>query len=236
MAEPLDIGTIRAYLLGRLTGPERETIATRILEDEEVFASARELEDDLIDALARGELDEPEAGEVRQFLVESSQADRLRFAAALARAGRPTIRGPVFVRSFLAIAAVFILAMVGAFYYFKGDRAAMKAKLEAAEKAPVVFAFSVPPGTVRGGGGVTRVRIPSGTNLVRVKIDLEKGYQSYSAVLRAPGGREVVRSTTGELVMPAPLLPHGRYEIEVTGSKGGGAPPETLNFYYFEIE
>lgn len=236
MAETFDTQTIRAYLLGRLTGPERQAIADRLFEDDDLFAAAREVEDDLIDALARGELPEAEAIEVRRFLDESSQMGRLKFAEAMAHANRKTVRGPVVVRTLVAIAAMLIVAMVGVFYYYQGQRVAIQKQLAQAPGEPVVFAFFAPAGTARGAAGsINRIKIPPGVDLVKVSIDLESGYQSYSAVMFAPGGREVSRTTTKEFSVPAPQLSRGRYEIEVKGARSG-ALPEPLGYCYFEIE
>lgn len=237
MAETPNRDEVRDYLLGRLTGPARDSVAAHVLEDEDVFALARETEDDLLDALARGDLSDAEAAEARRFTEDSGQSQRLVMARALAQSGRGAIRGPVFVRSFLAIAATLMICLVGAFFYYQGERVArQQSAAEAPTREPVIFAFAVPPGVTRGAqGAVTRVKIPAATELVRIHLELDPGYENYSVSLRNGAGKELQRVKAGELEIPAQLLPRGRYEIAVTANKPG-APSEPLNFHYFEIE
>ena len=235
MAESPQPQVIRRYLLGQLPEQERDTVATRIFDDDDTFALACEIETDLIDALARGELAGDEADAVRRFVDESGQSDRLRIARALAR--RKTIRGPVFVGAFLAVAAALMLMMSVAFFHYRSERLARQQEIATREaKQPVIFAFAVPAGVTRGAGGnVTRVSIPAGTEEVHIRVDLEPGYAAYDVILRGAGGVEVVRGTKAEVVVPAAALVRGRYEVEIRGTKPG-QPSEALSYRYFAVE
>jgi anti-sigma factor RsiW len=49
------------YLLGDLNKAERAALKNRIAGDEELFEQVRELEEELVDAYVRGELDFPQS-------------------------------------------------------------------------------------------------------------------------------------------------------------------------------
>ena len=63
------------YLLGELTKAERAELKARIAGDDALFEQVSELEEDLIDAYVRGELDYPQS---------PSEERKLRLARALA--------------------------------------------------------------------------------------------------------------------------------------------------------
>jgi anti-sigma factor RsiW len=63
------------YLLGELPKAERAALKLRIAGDDAVFQQVRELEDDLVDAYVRGELDYPQS---------AAEERKLRLARALA--------------------------------------------------------------------------------------------------------------------------------------------------------
>lgn len=72
------------YLLGRLDEAQRDDLEVRLLADDDVYAAMLAVEDDLIDAYARGEL----SGDDRQsfeshFLPRSGVAERIAFARSL---------------------------------------------------------------------------------------------------------------------------------------------------------
>src|SRR5947199_5860355 len=74
-----------AYLLEEMPEEQRAQFQERLFSDDAMFARVAEAETDLIDALARGELETADAQRVRRMLRESSQEKRAVFAAALAR-------------------------------------------------------------------------------------------------------------------------------------------------------
>src|SRR5262245_49891277 len=107
------------YLLGRIPDDERERMAYRLLEDDEVFEQVAEAEDSLIAGYVRGELSQKEARLVETRLLSTEHGrNRWRAAAALARRERSRGRGWM-----LAAAAVTVCA-IGAGVWLLRDRMA----------------------------------------------------------------------------------------------------------------
>jgi hypothetical protein len=106
--------------------------------------------------------------------------------------------------------------------------------------APKVFAFQLPPGTLRGENQLRHVKIPEDSGFVDVGLELEPGYTSYQVILKANSGEETARAATAQagrfvLRVPAAALKPGRYEIVVMGQRPGGSA-EPLNYYYFAVD
>jgi len=75
------------YLLGDVSGSERELLEAEYFSDDEAFQKMLSAEDDLIDAYARGELStEQRRLFEKQFLSSADGCERLRFARTLAEA------------------------------------------------------------------------------------------------------------------------------------------------------
>ena len=76
-------GELRAYLLGQTPADEAAHLEERLLEDEEMFATLRAVEDDLLDAFARDRLPAAEREQFRERY--GGQTERIAFARALAQ-------------------------------------------------------------------------------------------------------------------------------------------------------
>ena len=75
------------YLLGEMSGSERELLEAEYFSDDEAFQKVLNAEDDLIDAYARGELStEHRRLFEKRFLSSAQERERLRFARMLASA------------------------------------------------------------------------------------------------------------------------------------------------------
>lgn len=239
MTDPRQIEQVRRYLLGELPENEREAIAGRIFEDDGWHSLAREVENDLIDDFARGSLSRDEEARVRKFLSDTGQHDRLTVARAIAARARKSYSGPKVVLVFVSLAAILIAVLVTAFYMVRKPLILEQAKSKpvAPARAPVVFAFQLPP-AVRG-GTLPVIRIPSGTEFVEAVVELETGHDSYRLDLADQSGRGVAQGETRtpgsyRLRVPAAALNPGRYEIKVTASTGAGSP-EPIAFHEFTI-
>ena len=237
MAEPLDQQTIRRYVLDELSSEERESVGARIFEDDAAFDAARDEENNLLDSLIRGELSAEDAAKVRRFAHESSQADRLVVARALARKRGRGVSGPALVRTFIGIAAAILVVLLSTFYVVRVKRPAHVAS--GPELLPPAFTFVVPGGATRGGGSALRVRIPPDAQMVRVAIDIEAGFPEYEVEVRSRAGTRLnvarpAKPGRFEMTFARSALRPGSYEIEVTGVRAGQR--ETLQFHYFTVE
>lgn len=224
-------GVLRRYLLGTTDPEVREGIERRLFSDDRIFWEQLCLaEDELIDAYAIGDLDDDEMQRFEQcFLTTEERREKLTFARALkahvesksaarSRAWRP-FSGRLFVPSWAAAAAALLLLVLPVVTWQMGTPN---------RPAPDVREW-LSSGLVRSvGGELKRVQIPSGTLLVRLRLELDgTEYSSYRAALHQAGGDEVwsqnLSATTidgreaVELTLPAELLPPGDYYVRIRG-------------------
>ncbi|MBS1855142.1 MAG: hypothetical protein JST11_07240 [Acidobacteria bacterium] len=255
-ADPTDEQLVR-YLLHELPDAERRTIQESLFADPALLDRMQDAENDLIDALVRGELAEPEAAKVREFVTATGQQARVRFARALAdaaaggagqaaavRDGRLRSRwfSPIAALAFACV--VLAVATTGLWMRNRSPRApAVSGRV--ATPGGSVFAFAVRAGAVRGGEGPVRVRLPSGTSVARIDLALEGGadYTKFSVALATAAGGPVWGQSGAlvkgadrvSLLVPANVLAPGAYEAALSGGSGNG-PLKIVDYYYFRVE
>jgi hypothetical protein len=116
---------------------------------------------------------------------------------------------------------------------------------------PAVLSLALSPGLVRGNGepvSSNHLGISHETKVValRVSVEAEESYKSYSATVETIEGRNVWRrgalkareSVTGSKILtvfiPASALKTGGYILRVSGASGASAP-EGVGVYYFSV-
>jgi hypothetical protein len=244
-----DDSVLRAYLLGRLAPETCESVERRLFSDDEVFWERLGLiEDELVDQYARGELDGDESARFeRDFLVTDERRAKLELAVALkeyvdrratgGRRARDWLRRPVSAPAWaLAGAAALLLAVPAVVWRVASDRAG---------RGEVSAWLS--PGLVRDvEGRLTRVRLPEGCELVRLKLDTDPAeHATYRASLHDVSGQELwaqdgLRAATVEgrtavtVTLPCDLLPPEDYYVRLEGVSPG-APPTPLGRYDFRV-
>jgi hypothetical protein len=244
-----DEDVLRGYLLGRLAPETREAVETRLFSDDRAFWEHLCLvEEELIDEYARGGLDGEESARFeRDFLRTDERRAKLELARALQayaaerQVSRPRVwdwlRGPLASPAWaLATAAMLLLALPTVIWRL------------AAPRAPQGEASAwISSGLVRAvGGELTRVTIPPGCQLVRLRLDPGLAdHPRYRATLhdvagaelwsqdglRAEivGGREAVT-----LTLPCELLPAEDYYVRLSGVSPG-AETVPLERYDFRV-
>ncbi|MEN3332707.1 MAG: hypothetical protein V7641_2072 [Blastocatellia bacterium] len=81
-----DAKRLTAYLLGELSDAEQEEIEVRYFTDDALFEQLLDIEDDLIDRYARGQISASQRRRLeRHFLKSPARRKRVRFAEALLR-------------------------------------------------------------------------------------------------------------------------------------------------------
>ena len=81
-----DSKLLTAYLLGELSDAEQEAIEVRYFTDDALFEQLLDIEDELIERDARGQISDSERRRLeRHFLKSPARRKRLRFAEALLR-------------------------------------------------------------------------------------------------------------------------------------------------------
>ncbi len=122
-----------------------------------------------------------------------------------------------------------------------------QALVEQRHSLPTIISFALTAGLLRDPGSSNRLVIPPGTDLLRLRLDLEDGRERahYRAVIRTVEGNRVwsqqglrLRSTnSGKAIvlrLPATLFAPGDYILTLSGVKAAGEA-EDINDYYFRI-
>lgn len=112
----------------------------------------------------------------------------------------------------------------------RAEEAEARGRAEALPPRPAdAIAFTLTPGLLRGAGELARIRIPSGSSLVALQLDIGLDeYSRYRAVLHEAEGDEVWAQakleartvSTGAMVvltLPSQLLPPGDYYVQLDG-------------------
>jgi hypothetical protein len=246
-AESDDRGLLQAYLLGTLPEEDRARLGERALTDGEFFDRLREAEDDLIDALARGELNAQEGEAMRRFLVDTGQEDRLRIARAWqAHTERVSTRRPFRPgsgRVLLAIAAT-LLVLLAAGWLFRGSRSGPAQPAAVPGSSGPVFSIFLPAGVARSRRDIEAISIPPGTAFVRMELETPamSGSSSWRAMLRDAAGVAVATESrpigggtpNAVLLAPASVLKPGEYEVELAASSDGQSW-RVVSYYYTKV-
>ena len=230
-----------AYLLGTLPEQERAQIGERALTDSAFFDRLREVEDDLVDELARGELNAQSAARIERFLAETNQLDRLDIARALHAVGGEA-KSPGSTWRTLGLLAASLVLVAGAAWFTLRQTGTRPAPAAIARPDAVLSVF-LPAGVLRGQQRVERVTIPRGTSVVRIGLEASPAPEMmfWRVELRTPGGNAPLyaqsaafRAGPVELIVPARLLTAGRYEAGLSTSRDGTSW-ETAGYYYFTV-
>jgi hypothetical protein len=236
---------IRSYLLGEMSEEERAVFQQRIFEDDEVFLRVLAAEDDMADALAKGELAENEAVRVRQFFEESSQTGRLGFAHALSHADDQPARSPArWIWRSLPVAACILLGVAALWLDVRNRELRMQiAQVRpAAQISGAIFSARIPAGTLRGSETPLTLQIPPDAKAIELRLEVRSpgNYAQYRVdVARASGA--VIQSLTIPAPLPVELsvllsraaVPAGSYEVALSGLRGDQATP--IDYYYFVL-
>jgi hypothetical protein len=223
---PTDEQVVR-YLLNELDDGERRAVQQSLFEDPAAFERVEDAENDLIDALVRGELTAEEARKVRAFVAASGQEHRLNFARALANSEGPpagglaapttTFESRVIVllaaasrlfsgRTILAFVCG-ALAVAGGLLWMENQNlrnAAAHPEVQVAAPSGGIFSFAVPAGAVRGAESVRRVTVPANAAVVEIQLPLSQpnSYTDYAVTVKTVSG-VFVWSQTGTLARDA---------------------------------
>jgi len=219
---------LREYLLGRLAESERHEIENRAFEDDTFEEHLREVEYDLLDDWARGEISEAD----RAVMEKRFSAEKLAVARSM-RKRSVLARPPGPSGAWMAVAAGILFCIIPAGYFWREtDR--LRTELQEAKKQPALSPASAPsivtlalniPST-RGAAGAV-FTIPATTGLVQITMNVEPGYEFYEVRVES-ADRGVVfsqglRSSNSSLVLniPASLLRTGNYDFVLSGQRNG---------------
>ena len=165
------------------------------------------------------------------------------------RAALRLIAGSGF-RSAIVMAAACLVIVTGAVVYFRQDQSPAReqarvqtpdvpreatppARPEQPRRSPVIPAFLLAPGLVRGGGGMQMLRAGEAES-VRLQLLLEEaGYPRYAASIETPEGRAVFSranltpvplkdARVVVLTVPVSALPPGDYIVRLSGAGADG--------------
>jgi anti-sigma factor RsiW len=234
MNAPLDDKQLREYLLGGLTPEERGQIEYRLFDDDDFADSLRETEADLLDGFTSGTLNEEDRRRFAALAGNPAWAAKLEVSQWIARQSAPLGWRTRTTPRWLGWAAALIAAIVA------GWMARENGRLRALPDKPaasLVASISMGAGTQREGSDRTFV-IPASSEVLRVELPAESGYEDYVLTVEGSGvSFSVPAALRGETVVgwiPSAILPPGHYDFLLKARRGGAS--ELLATYPVKIE
>lgn len=236
MNAPMDDKQLREYLLGGLTPEERVQIEDRIFEDDDFADFVRESEADLLDGFTTGTLNEADRRRFAALASSPAWAAKLEVSQWIARqsARAPVGRTARTTPWWLGWAAALAAAT------FAGWMARENGRLRALPDQPaasLVASISMAVGTQRDSSDRT-FAIPASSEVLRVEVPGESGYQDYVLSVEGPGvSFSVPAQLRAETVVgwiPAAMLPSGHYDFLLKARRSGAS--ELLATYPVRVE
>ena len=237
MNGPMDEKQLREYLLGGLTPEEREQIECRIFEDDDFADSLRETEADLLDRFTSGTLNETDRGRVGVLAGNLAWASKLAVSKWIATqaAAAPPRRASRTTAWWLGWAAALAIATLAGWMARENGR--LRALADKPTAASLVASISLTAPTQRGGSDRT-LAIPASSEVLRIEMPGETGYQEYVLSVESSGASFTVpaqlRGETAVAWIPSAMLPSGHYDFLLKGQRGGAS--ELLATYPVRIE
>jgi hypothetical protein len=238
-----------AYLLHKMPEAERDSFEEQHFDDSELYDQVREVEAELLDGHARGELSAGQRELVEKYLLASSlQRQKLLVARTLAHRFPSPARRSAPWRS---IAAAAIVLLAGGVAWLAWENAALRRDLTRAATKPTskqeqqvpqqVMEARLSP-TLRGTAqSIVAVPLAADSEILRLDLEVDPGEeaQSLSAFItkdgRAVWSEEPILKEqrsfgfVASVWIPAAALVAGEYEIKLSAD---GAP---IDYYRFRI-
>jgi len=256
--EPESEEQLRRYVLGSLEEDSRLQLEEKLIQDPDAFELLGVIEDELTEEYLDGSLTEAERLAFERHRGSSADGRRaLEFLRTLkSRASAPAaepevasifdrvswlrtaLRQPVWLG---AAAALLVASLAGNAWFVLGPGSTAGPGAGA-----VVPTFTLASGSLRSTGSLARVAVPPDVDVVRLLLDLPGDeYTLYRAALHDVDGDELwaqskikAESTEEQIVIsllvPAPLMPHGDYQLKVSGIAEEGEP-EGVASYTFRV-
>jgi hypothetical protein len=227
MNAPMDDQQLREYLLGGLTPEERGRIENRVFEDADFADLLRESEADLLDGFTSGTLNEEDRRRFAALASRPAWAAKLEVSQWIATqsARAPFGRTTRIIPWWVGWAAALAMAIVAGWM--------------AREKpgTSLVASISMAAGTQRDSSD-RRLVIPASSEMLRVEVPAESGYEDYVLSVEGAGASfSVPALLRAEAVVgwiPAARLPSGHYDFLLKARRSGAL--ELLATYPVRIE
>lgn len=237
MNTPIDDKQLREYLLGGLTPEEREQIESRMFEDDNFADSLREMEADLLDRFTSGTLNEADRRRVAVLTGNPAWSSKLAVSKWIATeaAVAPHRRSPRTPQWWLGWAAALAAAILAGWMARENGR--LRGLLAKPTVTSLVASISLTTGTQRDSSERT-LAIPASSEVLRVEVAAESGYQEYALSVEGSGASFSVpaqlRGETAVAWVPSAMLPSGHYDFLLKGQREGAS--ELLGSYSVRIE
>ncbi len=172
-----------AYLLHEMPEGERAAFAERWFTEPELYERLQMTEAELLDDCVRGKVSRGQRRRIEQYLLGSEfQRRKLAFAAALDTAlpSPPALRVP-----WLAIVAGLLVVSLAGFLWLGLQNRILQTEMAQLQRGsqPVasvassdgIYTIGLPSDTLRGAADENVVRLPKGTRLLRMELELPPG-------------------------------------------------------------
>jgi len=230
MSDPDLLRTMEGYLLRTATAGERDAVEERLLRDTDYCRKLAEVENDLYDRYAAGEM---KASERKLFAARIAAmpdgARRLRAAVALHALQRPQGGNRAFAYGGWCAAACLALAL-GVSLWWTARRqvpqpvAVVLPQPEVIVRTPRAMTLDLPAVITRG-ASAPPVRLATGTAL-RLRLELREPSERQIAVKVRKGGSAIWSGNAGpgtngiaEVWIPPGVLDSGGYDVVLEGAE-----------------
>jgi hypothetical protein len=246
---------MRRYFLGGLTEDERSLAEEQYLADEQAFATALAVEEELIEDYVEGRLSPEEREALDAHLRRSPRLRRSADLVAALLRSKPSdgiTRRSFRWRRLAPVAAGAAALAVAGTLLWRGGVETGPPRPRAGDGAspgspaplePATLAISLSPGRARGTGGSASFSVPAGTAVVRFELEVVglEG-RSLAVALRSAEGATVwsgftaagARERRTSAVIPAAVLGRGDYVL-VLQERRPEAERRDVAEYYFRI-
>ncbi|BDC50768.1 hypothetical protein F183_A30840 [Bryobacterales bacterium F-183] len=205
---------LRAYLLGQLSGDDRDMLEEKLFADPGMQSLVESVEHDLYDDFASGALSPSDRGAWRQYMASHpDSAVRLRTARALQQRAAKSGRTPPV--SWIVAAAAIAAALLVAFFYFTP------------KPKPVYYASaSLEPGTLRSGdSNATRIQwldLPAEATGAQIELRNVPNDATQAFLRQVDSGQVVWRGpiSLSVVLVPATAFQPGDYVLTITDAGG----------------
>ena len=231
----------RRYLLGDVSEDERDAIEQEYFADDRALERMEAAEEELAEDYLANRLGADDRGRFeRHYLSAPQHRRRVETIRALTAAGsRTPARASAWTLPRAAIAAAALLAVAAGVWWTSGSGRRSGAVVEKGPVAlapPQVYAVALSPDSVRAGSDSPPVRIPAGTDVLRLQLEGEPNgpkLERLRAVVTRVAGGEVWRGAADDarIEIPAATIRPDDYLVTLFSADASGAEQERYRYF-----
>ena len=242
-----------AYFLAELTEAEAEQLEEESFADAHRLAQLKLIEEDLIDAYLRQELDAPRRQRFEQnYLTTEARLDQVLTAAALYRHLNqpPPVPSPTWAERFRAFwysqsLALRTASTLAAVVLVVGSALWLIRQRPSGPQTIATLTLSISDSNRAQGPQVQKIKLPLGADALRVNLVLPAGANAaggYRVTWESVSGEAQALSLAGQdaqavwVLIPAAKITPGQYTLKLFAVQPDGAEQRIPGNYFFTAE